>query len=129
MNRFIKKIVAVATVLTVFSMVGGPAFAMTAEEIQASINSLMATLAGLQAQLAALQGGTGGTTACTITSFDTNLSQGMTGEAVKCLQKILNSDATTKVASSGAGSPGRMGPSSSNRDSFRRLYDSPFDNL
>ena len=106
MNRFIKKIVAVATVLTVFSFVAGPAFALTAEELQASINLLMTQLTGLQAQLAILQGTPTGTTACTITSFDTNLSQGMTGEAVKCLQKILNSSTDTQVASSGAGSPG-----------------------
>jgi hypothetical protein len=106
MNKLIKKFVAIATVLTVFSMVGGPALALTAEELQAQITQLLATLTNLQAQLATLQGGGAGNTSCTITSFDRNLSQTMTGEDVKCLQKILNSSTDTQVASSGAGSPG-----------------------
>jgi hypothetical protein len=105
MNRLIKKIIAVTTVFTVLSFVGGPAMALTAEELQAQINALLAQLSTLQAQLATLQGGTGAV-ACTISSFTTNLSQGSSGADVQCLQKILNSDAATKVADSGAGSPG-----------------------
>lgn len=105
MNKFIKKIVAVATVFTVLSFVGGSAFALTAEELQVSINSLLTQLAGLQAQLAALGGGTG-TITCVTPSFINNLSQGQTGEEIRCLQKVLNSDSATKVADSGAGSPG-----------------------
>jgi len=105
MNRFIKKIIAVATVFTVLSFVGGPAFALTAEELQAQINALLAQLSTLQSQLATLTGGTG-TISCTIASFTSNLSQGSSGEEVRCLQKVLNSDAATQVASSGAGSPG-----------------------
>jgi hypothetical protein len=106
MNRFIKKFVAIATVFTVFSMVGGPALAATVEELQAQINQLLATLTNLQAQLALLQGGGTGTVSCTITSFDRNLQQTMTGDDVKCLQIILNSSTDTQVASSGAGSSG-----------------------
>jgi hypothetical protein len=101
-----KKIIAIITALTVFSMVGGPALAVTVEELQASINSLLTTLAGLQAQLALLQGTPTGTTGCTITSFDRNLSQGSSGADVKCLQIILNSATDTKVATTGVGSPG-----------------------
>jgi hypothetical protein len=77
-------------------------------ELQAQINSLLATLSALQAQLGALQGGsTGGTvTGCSITSFDVNLKQGDSGAAVKCLQVVLNSAADTQVAASGVGSSG-----------------------
>ena len=101
-----KKIVAIATVLTVFSMVGSPVLAVTAEELQASINDLMAQLTDLRAQLATLQGTTPTVTGCTITSFDRNLKQGMSGDDVKCLQIILNSATDTQVATEGAGSPG-----------------------
>jgi len=59
----------------------------------------------LQAQLAALQGQPT-VTGCTITSFDRNLKQGMSGDDVKCLQIILNSATDTQVATEGAGSPG-----------------------
>jgi len=105
MNRFIKKIVAVIAVFTVLSFVGGSAFALTADELQAQINALLAQLSTLQAQLAQL-GGSTGAISCTITSFTNNLSMGSTGTDVQCLQKILNSDPATQVASSGAGSPG-----------------------
>jgi len=101
----IKKIVAITTVASVLISVGGPALAVTAEELQAQINALLAQLATLQSQLAALQGQPA-VTGCTITSFDRNLSQGMSGDDVKCLQIILNSSTDTKVAESGAGSPG-----------------------
>lgn len=80
--------------------------ALTNEELQAQITALLAQLATLQSQLAGMGGSTGTVTGCTITSFDRNLSQGMTGEDVKCLQIILNSASDTKVADSGAGSPG-----------------------
>ncbi|MDD5145708.1 MAG: peptidoglycan-binding domain-containing protein [Candidatus Pacebacteria bacterium] len=112
MSKLTKKIVAIATALTVSVMLVGPSVAQgeTAAELQAQINSLLATLQSLQGQLTTLEGGTtttGGTvTGCTITSFTRNLTVGSSGSDVKCLQIILNSDAATKVASSGAGSPG-----------------------
>jgi len=76
-------------------------------DLQAQIDALLATLADLQQQLADMGGGTGTViTGCTITSFDRNLMVGATGDDVKCLQIVLNSDTATKLGDSGAGSPG-----------------------
>jgi len=84
-----------------------PISEMTIEELQDRIARIKELIAQLQAQLAAMQGGGAATiTGCTITSFDRNLSMGMTGDDVKCLQIVLNSDPDTKVAETGAGSPG-----------------------
>ena len=109
MPNIVKKIVAIATGLMLsVAMAPGVASALTAEELQTQINALMAQLATLQAQLAALEGVAPavGIEGCTITSFDRNLKQGMTGDDVKCLQIVLNSDADTQVAATGVGSPG-----------------------
>src|SRR3989344_3757890 len=109
MHSIAKKIIATVTLVASAALMAGPAAALTAEELQAQINSLLATLSALQAQLTQLQGGTtgGGTvTGCTITSFDANLTLSSRGEAVKCLQVILNSDASTQLAASGVGSAG-----------------------
>jgi hypothetical protein len=101
-----KKIVAITTVLTVFASFS-PASAATIEELEQQIATLLAQLSTLQAQLATLKGETPpGVTGCTITSFNRNLSQGMSGDDVKCLQIILNSDPDTQLAASGVGSPG-----------------------
>ena len=63
--------------------------------------------ASLDRSVVAEGGTSGGTiTGCTITSFDTNLTIGSTGDDVKCLQIVFNSDADTKLADSGVGSPG-----------------------
>jgi len=48
----------------------------------------------------------GAISGCTIISFNRSFRMGMSGNDVKCLQIILNSDPATKVAISGAGSPG-----------------------
>jgi len=103
-----KKLLSIATALTVVALVAGPgtASALTAEELQAQINSLLATLQSLQAQLVVLQGGSTGTTVCTITSFTRNLTVGSSGADVQCLQKVFNAAADTQVASAGVGSPG-----------------------
>jgi len=104
-KKLIKKVIAVATSLTVVAMLAPavPAQALTAEEIQQQIAALQAQLAQLQAQLASV-GGTSGTTAGNC-NFTRNLYPGVKGADVKCLQQYLNSTAY-KVASAGAGSPG-----------------------
>jgi len=74
-----------------------------------TISDLMAQIAALQAQLVALQGQSAapaGTGLCAGVTFTRNLTVGSTGSDVKCLQTLLNQSATTKVASTGAGSPG-----------------------
>ena len=108
MNNLKKKIVAMTIGLSmVVMMAPGLAQALTADELQTQINTLMAQLATLQTQLATLQGTTTPTvTGCTVTSFDRNLKQGMTGNDVKCLQIVLNSDSATQVAATGVGSSG-----------------------
>lgn len=109
MSNLIRKIVAVATVLTVAVWLIGPGIAQgaTIDELLAQIAQYEKLLKDLQAQIIVLQGGTTPTvTGCTIASFARNLKQGMSGDDVKCLQIILNSDAATKLAASGVGSSG-----------------------
>jgi hypothetical protein len=82
-----------------------PAQAATAEELQAQINSLLATISSLQGQLSTVSGGTTATPAAGYV-FSRNLKQGDTGADVMNLQKVLNMSAATQVSASGAGSPG-----------------------
>ena len=104
-------IIGLAMLATAF-----PAFSMTAEELAEQIAALEQTLAGLMDAYTDLAGDTSATTpgttgtipaACVGISFDRNLSQGASGNDVKCLQAILNLDAATQVAASGIGSPGQ----------------------
>ena len=118
MNSLLKKILSVGMMVAVVAVVGGVvvspkahAATMTLEQLQAQIAQLEQQLAQYKSQLESVQGGktTGATTAikgCSITSFDRSLKVGMTGDDVKCLQIVLNSDSDTQVAKSGAGSPG-----------------------
>ena len=104
-----KKIIATIVGLsTVMMMAPGIAQGTTTEELQAQINALLAQITALQAQLAAAGGTTGGTVpaACVGITLTRNLSKGSTGSDVKCVQALLNTDASTQVAVSGAGSLG-----------------------
>ncbi len=68
-----------------------------------TIQQLLVQIASLQAQIAALQGSVAGT--CSF-NFTLNLSMGASNAEVMNVQKFLNMDAATKVAVTGAGSPG-----------------------
>ena len=97
-------ITTVVTLALVAMIAPGVAQGVTIEELLAQIGQL-------QAQLLALQGGTTGGTgtvpsACVGVTFSRNLVIGSTGSDVKCLQAVLNLSATTRVATTGAGSPG-----------------------
>ncbi len=106
-----KKLIAIATILSVAVMIGGvtPAKATTVAELQATIAALQQQLNAALSQLSKLQGtttsSTGGTTTAVKCTFTRNLYPGMTGADVKCLQQYLNSAGFT-VAKTGAGSPG-----------------------
>ena len=77
-----KKLLAIVLVAS-FAFVGAiNASAVTIEELQAQIATLLQ-------QIAALSGTTTTTTAATTTCFSTDLSQGMTSNDVKLLQEKL----------------------------------------
>lgn len=96
-------VVAIATAMMMFSVTALPAQAQTLEDLQAQITQLLATIATLQSQVAALSGGGGGGTGFTFTQ---DLKEGNTGEDVRQLQLALNTNAAHQVAASGVGSPG-----------------------
>lgn len=97
-----KAAVAFVALAMALSMFAPAAQAQSAEDMQKMINDLLA-------QIAALQGSTGGASAvagvCPYT-WTRDLSQGSTGADVKKLQQLLNSDPDTRVAASGVGSAG-----------------------
>jgi hypothetical protein len=116
MNNTVKKIVASVTALTcALWMVGTPALAaLTETQIQSILDLLesfgadTATVANVESALKGepVTPTTPTVEGCTITSFDRNLSQGVSGDDVNCLQIVLNSDSDTQLAESGVGSPG-----------------------
>ncbi|GEM_PF-1150244 len=110
MSTFVKKILvsAVAAVVVATVVMPPTAQAQTAAELNAQIQSLLATIAQLQAQLGGVTGG--GFREAGIPAgfmFTRNLSQGTTGSDVMYLQILLNSNPSTQVAATGVGSKGQ----------------------
>jgi hypothetical protein len=81
-----------------------PISEMTVEELKTEITRITALIAQLQVELNKLL--VPAYPGCTITSFDRNLRQGISGDDVQCLQIILNATFDTQLAESGVGSPG-----------------------
>lgn len=101
-NYASKAAVAFVAFAMLFTLAFAPvANAQTNEELQAQITALLAQISALQGQL----GGSTAGASCA-TTFTRDLSQGSTGADVMALQKFLNGDAETRVAVSGAGSAG-----------------------
>ena len=94
---------ALAGILISLALSGGafvlPAYA--ADDVATQIAALMAQIQMLQAQL-----GDQMSTPITFSSFTSNLSLGSKGQDVSKLQQVLNRDADTIVAITGAGSKG-----------------------
>jgi peptidoglycan hydrolase-like protein with peptidoglycan-binding domain len=105
----IKKIVSVVTAATTIFTMAGPAFGVTAEELLQQIQQLQQQLNQLMQQYQQLTGqqpSAGVPAACQGVTFTRDLKLGMSGNDVKCLQALLNQDPETKIADTGAGSPG-----------------------
>jgi len=96
-------IAAVAGLALVAAIAPVSASAVTVEELQATINGLLAQLALLQGTTTTT--GTSTYTACAGVTFSGYLRVGSVGQDVKCLQQIMNGKGYT-VATTGAGSPG-----------------------
>ena len=77
---------------------------MTPEELEARIKEILTLIAILRLKIAELTGGLDAIP--TSFSFEIDLEKEMTGNDVKYLQIVLNSDTATQVAGSGVGSPG-----------------------
>jgi len=103
-NKTTNTLTATTLHFTYFAIIGevGAEEVMTIAELKAEIARIVALIAELQVELTKLVGAP----TCTITSFDRNLKQGMSGDDVKCLQIVLNSASATQVAATGVGSSG-----------------------
>jgi len=114
-SKFVAAVVGGAMALALVVGVAAPtanATALTSTQISAIISLLQSfgadpgTIANVQASLEGQPTTTTTTTMSTGFTFNNNLSMGMTSPDVMQLQKVLNENAATQVAASGAGSPG-----------------------
>ena len=103
-QNFATKLYVAFVVIAMMLMAVAPAQAKTAEELQAEITALMATINELQSQVG--QGGTSVASGICPYSWTRSLSSGSTGDDVKKLQMFLNASEDTRVAMAGAGSVG-----------------------
>lgn len=83
-----------------------PARAQTVSELQAQINQLLQQIATLQTQLGSDGGALSNATVCPFV-WTRSLGVGSTGSDVYALQRFLNGSADTRLAMTGAGSPGQ----------------------
>lgn len=99
-NVFKKSVVAGTIALTALAGVPSYSQAQSSADLQTQINQLLATISQLQAKL--------GTNNSAYANYQwtRSLTVGSTGEDVRMLQRLLNSNADTQVAVSGAGSKG-----------------------
>lgn len=95
-KKFVVGFAGFAIALSLVLGAAAPAQAATVAELQAMIATLQAQLAGASTA----------TVAPASYTFARNLTVGSTGSDVKNLQMLLNSNPATRVAVSGAGSPG-----------------------
>lgn len=106
MGTITKKITSVVLSATTVVWISGIAMiapiaqAQSTTDLQAQINALLSQIAALQAQLSQ--------TPSTLVNctFTRNLTVGVVGDDVKCLQKFLNDGGFSVLSSTGAGSPG-----------------------
>ncbi len=89
--------------LSSFAMFVPVANAQSVTDLQTQINALLSQIAALQSQLANQTGGSGSAVHCT---FTRDLTVGVTGNDVMCLQQYLNDGGNSMVSASGAGSRG-----------------------
>ncbi len=99
-----KAAIAFVALAMIFSMFAPSAKAQSNEDLQTMINTLLAQIAALQAQVG--QGGATATSAVCPYTWTRDLKTGATGADVMKLQAFLNSNADTRVAATGAGSAG-----------------------
>lgn len=105
--KFAAGVIGLAMVLGLAGLAPS-AHAQTVAELTAQINSLLATIASLQAQLSSMTGGSGSGSTASVCPYTwaQNLTNGSTGPDVLALQRFLNSNPATQVAASGIGSAG-----------------------
>ena len=98
-------LVSIAVVFSVISVQQVSAQSQDVKAMEARIAEMVKQLEALQAGSSRVSSATGST--CPSGGWTRNLAIGSTGEDVRQLQRFLNSNPNTQVATSGAGSPGR----------------------